>query len=390
MKTLIELYDQRPLENVLSAEMFRPERLVYICSEQIAGSKKVKEKLRGFFKHRGIDVEIEFMCAQRYDTQQLLSRLKEVVKKYDDCVLDITGGSEAALFAAGLACAELNIPVFTYSRKRNCFYDILNAPFGRELPCTVEYDVEDCFLMAGGSMRTGRVDNAILDRYMDDIDPFFQLYLAHRRNWNKIVTYIQRVSQSPKGEPVNLRVRGDYRVKGERGSRIDAPEAALRGMQDIGFISELEIEPGRSVSFSFRDSQIRSWLRDVGSVLELYVYKACVDVGLFNDVRTSVIVDWEGENAQDAVTNELDVMASRAVTPVFISCKTCDVNTEALNELAILRDRFGGQIARAAIVTAERGGSAMRNRAEELDIVVIDLNDLSRGNIHRRLRNMMR
>ena len=27
---------------------------------------------------------------------------------------------------------------------------------------------------------------------------------------------------------------------------------------------------------------------------------------------------------------------------VFISCKTCAVDTDAINELAILRDRFGG------------------------------------------------
>ena len=75
---------------------------------------------------------------------------------------------------------------------------------------------------------------------------------------------------------------------------------------------------------------------------------------------------------------------------MFISCKTCDVKTEALNELAILRDRFGGKIARAAIVTAERGGAAMRNRASELDILVIDLNDLSAGRIGQRIKTLMR
>ena len=105
---------------------------------------------------------------------------------------------------------------------------------------------------------------------------------------------------------------------------------------------------------------------------------------------TSAIVDWEASEKGNAVTNELDVMCTRGVTPVFISCKTCDVKTEALNELAILRDRFGGQIARAAIVTAERGGSAMRNRASELGIMVIDLGDLSAGRIRQRLKTLMK
>jgi hypothetical protein len=225
---------------------------------------------------------------------------------------------------------------------------------------------------------------------MDDIDPFFRLYLTHRRGWTRTVTYMQRISPAGPDGSYALAVRGDYRVKGERGSRIEAPVEALKAMEEIGFLQELEIVPEESVAFRFRDKQIRSWLRDVGSVLELYVYKACRDTGLFQDVRTSAVVDWEGDERSNAVSNELDVMCTRGVSPVFISCKTCDVRTEALNELAILRDRFGGKMARAAIVTAERGGSAMRNRAEELDIAVIDLNDLTAGRIGKRLKNLMR
>ena len=101
-------------------------------------------------------------------------------------------------------------------------------------------------------------------------------------------------------------------------------------------------------------------------------------------MRTSVVVDWQGGNQPDAVTNEIDVMATCGVRPIFISCKTCDVKTEALNELAILRDRFGGQIARAAIVTA------MRHRAMELGIDVIDLEDLQGPDPARRLKALSR
>ena len=238
--------------------------------------------------------------------------------------------------------------------------------------------------MAGGSVREGRVDNAILSRYIQDFDPFFRVYLDHRRDWTKIVTYIQRVSPGGQDGSYSLLASGARVVKGERGSRIEAPERALSALADIGFISELRVEDER-VSFRFRDAQIRAWLRDVGSVLETYVYKACLDTGIFDDVRTSVVVDWEGESKGNAVSNELDVMCSRGVVPLFISCKTCDVKTEALNELAVLRDRFGGQMAKAAIVTAERGNARMRSRAAELNIRVIDLSDLAADRLQKRL-----
>lgn len=389
MQTLIELYDERPLENVLGVEMFRPSQVVYICPDAVASDERIHKKLRAYFRHRGLKVELIFIKSSVYDTGAMLRTLRQVVTRYPDCTMDITGGTDAVLFAAGLLCAEMAIPVITYSRKRNRFYNIQNAAFAANLPCDVKFNVEDCFMMAGGSMRTGRVDNAILHRYLDDIDPFFNLYLSCRRSWVKTVTYLQCVSPSDPSGRVPLDVCGKYTVRGDHGARISAPADALHGLEEIGFISDLRIIPEESVSFRFRDEQIRFWLRDVGSVLELYIYKVCLETGLFHEVRTSAIVDWEGDASRNAVTNELDVMCTRGVTPYFISCKTSDVKTEALNELAILRDRFGGQVAKAAIVTAERGGSAMRNRAEELDIAVIDLNDLTAGRTEKRIRSLV-
>ena len=387
-KTLVELLDERPLENVLGVEIFRPEQVIYVCPEGTA--KHAEKQLEDYFRHRGLRVTLAFREVNIYDTGAVLAVFRAVLRKHPEAVMDITGGTDAVLFAAGLLAAETELPVVTYSRKKNCYYNIRNAPFAEKLPCNVLYNVEDCFLMAGGSMRPGRVDNGILADYLPDMDPFFRVFLKHRREWVKIVTFLQRISQCPAEEPAPLQVRGDYTVKGERSARIEAPEAALRELEKIGFLRDLQVEKDQYVSFAFRDAQIRTWLRDVGSVLELYVYKACLDSGLFQDVRTSAVVDWEGDHRSDAVSNELDVMCARGVTPVFISCKTCEVKTEALNELAILRDRFGGRIARAAIVTAERGGAAMRNRASELGILVIDLNDLAAGRIGARLKTLMK
>jgi len=388
METLIELFDERPLENVLGAEMFRPQRVVYICPDAVARDQNLQKKLRSYFSRRGLKIELVFFKADVYDAMSVLELLGSILLRYPDCALDITGGTDAVLFSAGLLCAESEIPVFTYSRKKNCFYNIKNAPFAEDLPCSLHYSVEDFFRMAGGSVREGRVDNAILSRYMSDFDPFFAVYRKHRREWTKIVTYIQRLSPARADGSYSLEAGGPFTVKGERGSRIDAPEEALRDLEGIGFLEKLHIG-GDAVSFCFRDGQIRAWLRDVGSVLETYVYKACLDTGIFDDVRTSVIVDWEGEKKADAVSNELDVMCARGVVPLFISCKTCDVKTEALNELAVLRDRFGGEMARAAIVTAERGNARMRNRAAELNIQVIDLSDLDSEKLQKRLKSCM-
>ncbi|MBE6994646.1 MAG: DUF1887 family protein [Ruminococcaceae bacterium] len=390
METLIELYDERPLENVLGVEMFRPERVVYVCPEQIGSDQRVQRRLAEYFEHRGLALDITFANANTYDAGHVLSTLRNIVRKYPDCAVDITGGTDAVLFAAGLLSAEIDVPVFTYSRKMNRFYNIKNAPFADKLHCDLEYAVDDLVCMAGGSVRTGRVDNSVLRDYFDIIDPFFKVYLAHRRKWNRIVTFIQRVSPFDGEGPVPLDAHGAYTVKGDRGSRIDAPEDALRRLEELGLITALSIDPEKGVSFRFRDKHVRAWLRDVGSVLELFVYKTCIDANRFFDVRLSAIIDWEGDGRQNTVTNELDVLCTSGVTPLFISCKTPLVRTEALNELAILRDRFGGQMARAAIVTGERAGAMVRSRADELNISVIDLDDLTKGRLISRIKSVMK
>ena len=388
VKTLIEFFDVRPLENVLGVEIFRPEHVVYICPEGTPAH--AKSQLKRYFDHRGINASLQFLYANTFNAKAILRAFRKALTEHPDSVMDITGGTDALLFAAGFFGAETKIPVVTYSRTQNRFYSIHLADSAHGIPVDLVLSVEDCFLMAGGFMRKGRVDNSILNRYMDDIKPFFDVFLKYRTRWDKIVNYIQRISPAWEDGSFSLNVQGNYTVKGEHGSRLDAPEEALHALEEIGMISELQIVPGENVAFRFRDAQIRAWLRDVGSVLELYVYKACLDSGVFNDVRTSAVVDWSGGEKGKPVSNELDVMCTRGIMPVFISCKTCAIKTEALNELAILRDRFGGQMARAAIVTAEPAVIAARNRAAELNIRVIDLNDLKNGSHIEMIRRMIK
>ena len=390
MKTLIELYDERAIENILAPAMFRPERIVYLCPAELSQDRKRQEKMRAFFHRRGWDPELVFMESSLFKADRILRQLQAIYEKYPDCAVDVTGGSDAALFAAGMFSCKTGTPAFTYSRKQNRFYDISGAVFADNVTCTLSYSVEEFFLMAGGTLLPGRVDNTILSKYLSDFDPFFECFLRFRRDWTDIISYIQRVSPSEYGQEPSLYIQGKYTVKGDHGSRNTVNEDALRELVRIGFIKDLKIVRGESVSFRFRDSNVRTWLRDVGSVLELYSYKACIDSGIFNDVISSAVVRWDEVLGHGSVSNEVDVMAARGVIPLFISCKACDIKTEALNELAILRDRFGGKGAKAAIVTTEPCNAAARHRAAQLGIAVIDLEELKSGQMAQRLKVIMK
>ena len=390
MKTLIELYDERAIENVLSADMFRPQRIVYLCPTEVAQSRERQKQIGDFFRHRGWNPELIFVEASQYKVDRILRQLLMISEKYPDCALDVTGGSDAELFAAGLFAAQANVRVFTYSRKRNRFYNISGAEFADNLPCDISYSVKEFFLMAGGTLLPGRVDNGTLKEYLDDIDPFFNCFLQYRRDWTNIITYMQRVSPAEYGQIPSMQVQGNYTVKGERGGRISAKEDALLSFERIGFLRDLKIVSGEKVFFRFRDINTRAWLRDVGGVLELYVYKACLDAGIFNDIISSAVVRWNEVLGHSSIINEIDVMATRGVVPLFISCKVSDIKTEALNELAILRDRFGGKGAKAAIVSTGRCNAAARHRAAQLGIAVIDRDELESGKLAYRLKVILK
>ena len=398
MKTLIELYDERPLENVLGADCFRPERVVYLCPTEDEQVRSAEKTLKDYFDYRETGVKAEFLYTSLFNTGKIMKRLESVLNTYPDCAIDITGGSDAALFAAGALCEKYNVPVFTYSRKRNRFYSIRGAEFADGITPDISYSIEDYFRMAGGSMKAGRANDSALENHEGQIDRFFSIYMANRRQWKSIITWFQNAAGSadnhkPAGtagfsEEPPLKVSSPYFVKGDRGGKIAANEKVLRDFEKLGFIRDLEIVRDKTVTFSYADEDTRFWLRDIGSVLELYIWKCLRDSGCFGEVRCSTIVKWSGSESRDAVTNEIDVIGVSGVVPVFVSCKTCRIETYALNELAILRDQFGGEMAKAVIVTSQSCQPVTRHRASALGIGVLDCNDLKTKNLPERIREI--
>lgn len=373
MDTLIELYDTVPIENVLGTEMFRPRETILICPPEIEQNRQFRRSLRSYFEYRQCPVKLTFIPVSMLDAVKIERVLREVVEAHPDCAIDISGGTDAALFAAGVVSGET--PVFTYSRRKNAFFEIKNAPFAHSLPCTVRLDARSCFLMAGGTLLPGRENNARLKAMLPQMEQLFVIYTHFRRVWNRQISYIQKISSA---EPGRLAAAGPWTLKAGN-KTVEADGELLGALEEAGLIRDLRLFRD-GIRFRFPDEDVRFWLRDIGAVLELQVYRACLEAQCFDDVVLSAVVNWQGGASQrDSVTNEIDVMAVQGIQPVFISCKTSEIKTEALNELAILRDRFGGKGSRAIIATsglATKSRAPMRRRAAQLDIEVVEWDDL--------------
>ena len=383
MNALIELYDTTPIENVLGTEMFRPKELILICPPEIEQDRQYRRSLRAYFEYRKVNVKLTFIPVSMLDAVKIERVLQEVLEAHPDCAIDISGGTDAALFAAGAVSGKR--AVFTYSSKRNAFFEIKNAPFARGVACDVRLDARSCFLMAGGTLMPGRVDNRELEFRLPQIEKLFDIYTKYRRIWNRQISYIQKISSAEKG---NLDAMGQWKEKaGDH--YVNADANLFKELEKAGLIQDLHMDD-QVMSFRFPDEMVRFWLRDVGSVLELQVFRACLEAKCFDDVVLSAVVNWQDRVIQhDSVTNEIDVVAVQGIQPVFISCKTCEIHTESLNELAILRNRFGGKDSRAIIATsgmATRNRAPMRRRAAQLGIEVVEWDDLRFDRLVAKLR----
>lgn len=50
------------------------------------------------------------METSRFKADRILRQLFTIGEKYPDCAIDVTGGSDAALFAAGMFAAKRGVP----------------------------------------------------------------------------------------------------------------------------------------------------------------------------------------------------------------------------------------------------------------------------------------
>ena len=75
MNTLIELYDERAIENILAPDMFRPQRIVYLCPGKIIRDCKRQEMLAAFFKQRGWEPELIFLESSLFKADRILRQL---------------------------------------------------------------------------------------------------------------------------------------------------------------------------------------------------------------------------------------------------------------------------------------------------------------------------
>lgn len=374
VKTIIELYDENPIHNVLATDVFRPEHTVFVG--QGAASRRFRDAVAEFFRLRGIGTEPHFIdCGGApVDIAYILA---EVCSVYPDCAVEVTGGSDVALIAVGRMSAIRELPLFTYDMAAGRFRNLHACPEAEGVPNDRGFKAAELIAAAGGKMTaSGRISRSDATPELEkDVQNIWRIFCEFRNEWSGISSWFQTLRSG------GLKVSAQLKVRKGR-NLVSIPRAVLRKLFGAGIIKNLKIQRN-NVSFEFRNAMLGRCLRDAGIWLELRVFFAALRSESFDDVQISALINWD-PGSEKAVSNEVDVIVTRGITALFISCKKAIPSPPMLAEISALTARFGGGFARAAVATMSdvaREAPYIALRAAESGIGLLTYEELSSANL---------
>lgn len=397
MKILIELYDKEPIYNYLAACVFMPDRVYFIGDSSVSG-KKCRLKTEEFARLMGIEAEFRYRAVDAPCFGGVRSEIEKIIDaehaEGNKCIIDITGGSDLALVAAGSLIKKCE-DIVRYDKESGEFR-MLSCDKTKEInlgiPC------EAFIAAAGGTVyEKTRSMNFTADEWQT-IRRIIAAFFDNCDGWTKFVKYLQRVAKK-EGQKIgdSLFVEAPLSVT-EGGKNYSCNKEILDNLQKCGAVQSVEYSDS-GVKFTFASAEFATLLANEGVWLELSVYLTAQDMPEVFDAQTGVKFVWdipdEGKGISNLLSdsvprNEVDVVLSCGVEPVFISCKTRMPTNEDLNELYAIKENFGGELALAIMATTKYvdTDSPVYERAKAMGIGMIDERNFKDNGVAKRLKKL--
>ncbi len=387
--TLIELYDRNTYDNLIAAMQLRPRRMI-ILGDSSTDTDDVKSRAGRFFALRGQRIELCVFKVEGNTLSAWTDILTRIFEKYPHSVLNINGGQDLMLVAAGIMLEKSRLPMFRFDNRTGEITDIRGCKglVGKIKP--PKLTVSQVLAIAGATIgNSGRITSADLHAGMeDDVYKVWDIISENRNAWGRNTGYMQALSMPNR----SLRINAPVKIRINTNTYVQCNRAIMEALQDKGIISELRFS-NDSVSFTYKNEILAHCLRDTGIWLELVTYYEALSSGCFDDIRICGIIDWNThEPSSPSTSNEVDVITTRGSDSYFISCKTGSVSADTLNEIHTLAHRFGGENPHPVISTAHdfsRISPGLDKRARDMGISVIGGREIRRGEMAEQFRKIV-
>lgn len=386
--TLVECYDRSVTQNIVSCLHLRPEKLVFLGEAEEV--KAELERYRDFLTSRGMNTVVQQRPVKMSRIESIAAVLREIVKQEDICVIDVTGGDERLLIAVGYVLAGL-----THEQRKKVAIQRFDAAAGTAQDCDgdgeiieghpVRISVEEIVRLHGGIVypASSQPDHTWRPR---DLEPLWRIMIRNAREWNRYLAALEVFeSRADSRNQVFLYLPDiqDGIPDFEEKKRLVLE--MLEMFEEEGVIRNQS--RGDILEYNYTNWLYRYCTLKVGNILEvktLLEARAKTEDGkdYFQDCLMGVHIDWDGVTHPAAkrvpeTRNEIDVIATRGMIPLFISCKNGDVDEDELYKLHTVATRFGGPDAKKMLIAThlqkknEISTNAFIQRAKDMDIYLV-------------------
>ncbi len=386
IRVLVEFFDKEPIKNVMGTCIFEPELVVFLCDKR--DLKLVKESaVYRLLRHRKLRTRPRFYYMDASRPEEIVRVMQAVVRDYPGCVFDFSGGRDLALLTAGAYCETHEIRAYYIDYDNQRFIDLRGCKGLESQFAMPVFSAEDIFVLTGATIHGyGHFEaKELTPEFERDVLQVWEIVKTNTKAWGNFVAWLQAVCS--KTSPLALEMECPLYLNSEPHG-VKANPLILENLQQAGILKQCRIKK-ESVLLEFKSLLHKKSLMNQGIWLELYCYTMAKQSGFFDDVRTSLVIDWDGvEGGPDTTKNEVDVFLVKGVVPVFVSCKMSVPIPLALSEIKVLSVKFGGSQSKAVLVTAGVLGpehKALQIRAADLGVTLIDFTAIKKEEMKQEL-----
>lgn len=384
MNTVIEFFDEDPIENLITCINYQFDKVLYFGHKDSMTQKRV-QNTRDSLKRICNITEVEFIELSKKSLDRVVEILEREVneekKQKNQCFFDLTGGEGLILVAMGILSTKYETPMHRYdiwSGELTVFGNKEGLRIDEAVPSKeVKLSLDDMIAMWDGviNYRQQKMAKSHLEEkeFIADFEKIWSVAGRDAKKWNTFSGIFKRFAGD---ENENLTVTApvkeldkcirQYGALTRRGAI-----AMLHELNDLGILEHVKTD-NEKLRYKFKNAIVKECLLDAGCALELHTYYEMKNSGRYSDCRVGVHIDWDGKigGKEQDVINEIDVLALEGYIPVFISCKNGKVNQMALYELDAVASRFGGRYVRKEMRAGQELSEAYANRAREMQIEV--------------------
>lgn len=384
MRILIEFYHKNILDNMMAVLGTQPDIVMFYFDPRSFTHTAVYNTYLACRKYIP-RLKLELGTCDRGNFWDLEEKLSQYIRENqkDEITIDLTGSSDLAAVASYKCSCQASLDLL-FSDIPNNRIICINEP-SRRYGCHC-FEISDLIEGAGGKI-LACADGGYLDEYQADIMAASQKLLENVSSWSQLCNWLQKNGAGMRDRhTLHFQAPLSQSQKHKKG----APDTKLlHFLTRTRLIRDLHISKDQ-VRFDYKDWAALNYLTTYGVWLEFMTYYALRSSKKFHDVKNSLKVDWNRNDTQDIIGNEIDVTAMYGCIPVVISCKMSENSTDAdaVNELYAVSHRISrGHVIRVMVTFSDikQRRLGIYLKAREMGIIVLDETDVKHPDFAARL-----